>query len=69
MSAVIARRRAIATSQPPGRNSLMVAGQSADGRTNHARNDSGPSHGEMSPLPVGESARSKAVSQTIPTMR
>lgn len=47
----------------------MVAGQSAEGRTNHARKESGPFHGEMSPLPVGESARSNAVSQTIPTMR
>jgi hypothetical protein len=69
MIAVIARRRAIATNHPPGRNSLMVAGQSAEGRTNHARKESGPFHGEMSPLPVGESARSNAVSQTIPTMR
>jgi len=47
----------------------MLDGQSADGRTNHAKNDIGPFHGDMSPVPVGLSARSNAVSQTIPTVR
>ena len=69
MSAVIPIQRTIATSAPPGMNSLMLQGQSADGRTNQARNDIGPAHGEMSPLPVAGSARSNAVSQTIPTVR
>jgi hypothetical protein len=69
MSAVIPIQRTIATSAPPGMESLMLHGQSADGSTNQARNDIGPDHGEISPLPVAGSARSKAVSQTIPTMR
>jgi hypothetical protein len=69
MSAVIPIQSTIATSAPPGTNSLMVHGQSADGSTNQARNDIGPAHGEMSPLPVAGSASSKAVSQTIPTVR
>jgi len=56
-------------SVPPGMNSLMLHGQSAEGRTNHATNDRGPFHGDMSPVPDGVSARSKAVSQTIPTVR
>src|SRR5438552_17583038 len=40
----------------------MLAGQSADGRRNHAKDDMGPFHGDMSPVPVGISARSNAVS-------
>jgi hypothetical protein len=36
---------------------------------NHAKNDIGPFHGDMSPVPVGVSARSKAVSHTMPTVR
>jgi hypothetical protein len=47
----------------------MLDGQRADGRMNHAKNEIGPSHGDMSPLPVGVSAMSNAVSQTIPTVR
>jgi len=49
--AVIAPRRAIATSDPPGMNALMLHGQSAGGRTNQARNEIGPFHGEISPVP------------------
>jgi hypothetical protein len=67
MRAVIPANRTIAMSQPPGRNAVMLEGQRADGRTNHTRNESGPFHGEMSPVPVGVSARSNAVSQMIPT--
>jgi hypothetical protein len=47
----------------------MLEGQSADGRTNQAKNDIGPFHGDMSGVPDGVSARSKAVSHTIPTVR
>jgi hypothetical protein len=51
-------------------NSLMLHGQKADGRTNHARNEINPSHGAgMSGVADGVRARLKAVSQTIPTMR
>jgi hypothetical protein len=67
--AVIATNSPIATSDPPGTNALMVHGQRADGRMNHARKESGPAQGEISPVPDGASARSKAVSQTIPTTR
>jgi hypothetical protein len=69
ISAVIPTKRAIAMSDPPGMNSLMLHGQSADGRTNQARNDIGPFHREISPVPEAGSARSNAVSQTIPTVR
>ena len=70
MSAVIAAKSAIATSIPPGTLALIADGhQSADGRMNHAKNDIGPFHGDMSPVPVGVSARSNAVSQTTPTVR
>jgi hypothetical protein len=48
---------------------LMLDGQNTDGRTNHARNDSGPFQGEISPVPEAGSARSSAVSHTIPTVR
>jgi hypothetical protein len=61
--------RTTATSAPPGMNSLMVHGQSAEGRTNQAKNERGPSQGEMSPVPDGVSASSNAVSQTMPTVR
>jgi hypothetical protein len=47
----------------------MLDGQSADGRMNHAKNDIGPFHGDTSGVPVGASAMSNAVSQTIPTVR
>jgi hypothetical protein len=69
MSAVIPISRTIATTDPPGMNSLMLHGQSADGRTNQATNERGPAQGEMSSVAVGVSARSNAVSQTIPTVR
>jgi hypothetical protein len=55
---------------PPGMNSLMLEGQKTDGRTNHARNESNPSHGAgISDVADGVRARLKAVSQTIPTTR
>ncbi len=54
---------------PPGMNSLMLQGQSAEGRTNQATNERGPFQGEMSPVPDGVSARSNAVSHTTPTVR
>ncbi len=69
MRAVITTNRTIAIRAPPGMKELMLDGQSADGRTNHAKNDIGPFHGDMSPVPVGVSARSNAVSQTTPTVR
>ena len=69
MSAVIPRKRALATIHPPGMKALMLDGQSADGRTNQAKNDIRPFHGDMSPLPVGVSASSKAVCHAIPTVR
>lgn len=69
MSAVIPISRAIAMNDPAGMNSLMLEGQKTDGRTNHARNASTPSHG-AGISDVGDGvARSNAVSQTIPTMR
>jgi hypothetical protein len=49
---------------------LMLDGQNTDGRTNQARNEIKPSHGDpMSAVAEGVSARPKAVSQTIPTVR
>ena len=69
MSAVIPVNRMIATRDPPGMSSLMLHGQSADGRTNQATNDRGPFHGEMSPLADGVRAKSNAVSHTTPTVR
>jgi len=70
ISAVIPTKRTIATSHPPGMNSLMLDGQSAEGRMNQARNEKRPSQGDpMSALADGASARPNAVSQTIPTMR
>jgi len=56
-------------SDPPGMNSLMVHGQSAEGRTNQATNERGPFQGEMSPVPDGVSESSNAVCQTTPTVR
>jgi len=51
-------------------NALMLDGQSTDGRTNQARNESRPFHGEQqSAVGDGVSARSNAVSHTMPTMR
>lgn len=48
----------------------MLDGHSADGRTNQARNEIRPSHGEaMAAVGDGPSARPKAVSQMTPTMR
>jgi hypothetical protein len=67
MRTVIPANSTIAMSQPPGRNAVKVQGQNADGRPNHTRNEIGPFHGDMSPLPDGVSARSNAVSQMIPT--
>jgi hypothetical protein len=71
ISTVITTNRAIATSVPPGMNALMLDGQSTDGRTNQARNESRPLHGEQQSSAVGDgvTARSKAVSHTMPTMR
>jgi len=70
MSAVIAAKSAIATSIPPGTLALIADGQSADGRTNHAKNESRPCHGDLvSALADGPRARPNAVSQTIPTVR
>jgi hypothetical protein len=55
---------------PPGTNSLMLAGQSAEGRTNHARNENKPSHGEQqSAVGEGVNASPNAVCQITPTMR
>lgn len=70
MRAVIPAKRTIAMSDPPGMSSLMLDGQSTDGRTNQARNENRPSHGEQQLSAVGGvSASSKAVSQMTPTMR
>jgi hypothetical protein len=61
----------IAMTSPPGTNSLMLHGQTAEGRTNQARNENRPSHGEQQLSAVGDgvSASSKAVCQMTPTMR
>jgi hypothetical protein len=69
--AVIPAKRTIAMSHPPGRKALMVDGQNTDGRTNQARNEIRPFHGEQQSSAVvdGPRARPKAVSQTTPTMR
>jgi hypothetical protein len=71
MIALIAAKRTMAMTPPAGTSSLILHGQSADGRTNHARNESRPVHGERSVSAVGEgvSARPNAVSQTIPMVR
>jgi hypothetical protein len=71
INAVIRANSPIAMSNPPGTNSLMLAGHRADGRTNHARNENRPSHGEQQLSAVGDgvSASPKAVSQITPTMR
>lgn len=71
MSAVMPPKRTIAITAPPGMNTLMLDGQRTDGRTNQARNESSPFHGEQQLSAVGDgvNARSKAVSHTIPTMR
>jgi len=70
MSAVIAAKSAIATSIPPGTLALIADGQSADGRTNHAKNESRPCQGDPVSAPAdGPRARPNAVSQTIPTVR
>jgi hypothetical protein len=51
-------------------NSLMLDGQSTDGRTNQARNEMSPSQGDpMSAFAEPVSARPNAVSHTIPTVR
>jgi hypothetical protein len=48
----------------------MLAGQRADGSTNHARNETRPSHGEaLTSVADWLSARPKAVSQIRPTVR
>lgn len=70
MRAVIKAKRAIVTSHPPGISSLMLDGQSTDGRANHARKETSPSHGEAMPADAnGVCARPNAVSQMIPTVR
>jgi hypothetical protein len=71
IDAVIRTNSPIAMSSPPGTNSLMLAGQSAEGRTNHARNENRPSHGEQQLSAVGDgvAASPKAVSQITPTTR
>ena len=71
ISAVMTTSRTIAISGPPGMNALMLDGHSTDGRTNQARNEMTPFHGEQQSSPEGDgvSARSNAVSHTIPTMR
>ena len=69
MSAVMRANNPIAMTGPPGTSSLMVHGQSADGRTNHARNETRPSHGPNSGVAAPVRDSSNAVSQTIPTMR
>ena len=71
IKAVIPVKRAVATSHPPGMNALMLDGQNTDGRTNQARNEIGPFHGEQQSSAVDDDvrARSKAVSHTTPTMR
>jgi len=70
MRVVMAAKRVIAMTDPPGMNSLMLEGQKTDGRTNQAKNEIKPSHGAgMSDVADGVTARLKAVSQTIPTMR
>lgn len=59
-----------ATTAPPGMTALMLDGQNTDGRTNQAKNDSSPAHGDpMSAVVDGPSARPNAVSQMIPTIR
>ena len=70
MRAVIAPSSAIAMSIPPGTFPIMLDGQSTDGRTNQARNESKLCHGEPTSA-VGDvvSTRSNAVSQMIPTVR
>jgi hypothetical protein len=70
MSAVIAARRTTATNDPLGMNSLMLHGQSADGRTNQTTNAAGLDHGSGR-SDVGDllSASSNAVSHMTPTMR
>jgi len=52
-------------------NALMLDGQNTDGRTNQARNEIGPFHGEQQSSAVddGVRARSKAVSQTMAPIR
>jgi hypothetical protein len=49
----------------------MLDGQSTDGRTNQARNENRPYHGEQQSSPLGDGVRanSNAVSQMTPTMR
>ena len=61
--------RTIAMTNPPGTNSLMFQGQSAEGRTNQARNEMSPSQGPESGVAGFVSARSNAVCHTTPTMR
>jgi hypothetical protein len=70
MSAVIPTKSTIATSIPPGTAALIADGQSAEGSTNHARNESRPCQGDpVSAFADGPRARPNAVSQTMPTVR
>jgi hypothetical protein len=67
--AVITPNIATTTRDPPGTYPLMLDGQKNAGRTNHARNEIGPCHGDMSAVGDGASARSNAVSQIAPSVR
>jgi hypothetical protein len=69
MSAVITTTRAIAMSDPPGIEVLMLVGQSTDGRTNQPRNEISPSTGDSVPVAEAAIARPNAVVHTIPTVR
>jgi hypothetical protein len=70
MRAVIAPKRTMATNDPLGMNSLMLHGQSADGRMNQTTNAAGLDQGSaMSDVGDLVSASSNAVSHTTPTMR
>jgi hypothetical protein len=70
MRAVIAPKRTTATNDPLEMNSLMLHGQSADGRMNQTTNAAGLDQGSaMSDVGDLVSASSNAVSHTTPTMR
>jgi hypothetical protein len=70
MRTVITTNSVTATNDPAGSEMLMLDGQSTEGRTNQARKESSPCHGEpTSAVGDGVSARSNAVSHTIPTVR
>jgi hypothetical protein len=67
---VITANMAKATNAPPGTKTAMLDGQNTDGRTNQARNEKSPSHGDATAAVAdGSRARPNAVSQMTPTMR